>query len=247
MFYSALQTLLTIVLTNAQSWKQKRSRLIGYRWFWRGTGALVVALCMLVWMPTPVQTPPLLSRPVKPADHGVFTAIPSTAGRDKRNFEKKASRGRAGPQQRARNTDEVEKAAAKRAVKKSQNVEFFEFYRDPDHVDRHELREYWLPGSEALQDIMICLNHLRVMGWHYGIGSKLIRFEFRYVKIYGDHAEVGTTEHWLLPMCHSDGSPVEERNADQGPYTVDYGLTKVKGQWLVATTTTPYAHKQSTQ
>ena len=243
MFYNAMQALFTVLLTHAKSWKQRRYKLLGYRWFWLGTITLFVALCMLTLIPTPINVGGSSLRGGSNTDAGPITPPPD-GDKQAAPVAKKESGRRRAPHQSGKNIQEIDKAAAKRAVKNSQVVEFFKIYRDPENLNPHDLAKYWLPGSDALQDIGICLRHLRTEGWHYGVGSKLDRFEFRYVRLFGDHAEVGTTEHWFLPMVHVDGSPVEERNPDQGPYEVDYGLTKLNGRWLVATTTTPYVHKQ---
>lgn len=242
MFYNAMQALFTVLLANTQSWKQKRYKLLGYRWFLRATSALLIVLFVLALTPTSidVENP---SRPSGPkTDFGISTPRDTTKPPG-RLAKKERGRSQAARSRSEKDSEEINKAAAKRAVKDSQIVEFLKMYRDPDNLDLHDMTKYWLPGSNALNDIDICLRHLRTERWHYGVGSKLDRFEFRYVRIFGDHAEVGTTEHWFLPMVHADGSLVEERNPDQGPYELDYGLTKINGQWLVATTTTPYVHK----
>jgi hypothetical protein len=145
--------------------------------------------------------------------------------------------------QRDQATDTIDLAAAERALKESQVHEFLEMYRDPKKANEADLQRYWLLGSEALSDVKTCLSRLLKSGEHYGAGSRLLTFEFRYGLLFGDRAEIGTREHWLLFLVHSDGSAVRERNVDLGPYELEYTLRKVKGVWLVESTTTPYIHK----
>jgi hypothetical protein len=143
----------------------------------------------------------------------------------------------------AEETGQVEEANIRQAVKASQVREFLEFYCDPTRVDRAWLDEYWLSGSKARSNVETALQHLVGEGWHYGAGSQLMRFEFRYVRFFApDYAEAGTIEQWYLPMFHRDGSTVRERTADLGPYQIDYRLRKRHGHWLIETTTTPYVH-----
>jgi len=220
LFYNAMQALLTILLTHTQTWRQKRHKLLSYRWFWRGTAVVVLATGALILFPARLNTETGESDEDDSFEHN----------------HKKTEIGASG--------ESAEVALVKRTIKESQITEFLKIYRAPAHFDHSLLKRYWLPGSEAFEDVQICLKHLRTERWHYGIGSSLLVFEFRSVNIFGDHAEVGTREHWNLPMVHADGSPVHERNSDQGPYEVDYSLTKVKGRWLVTSTTTPYAHKE---
>ncbi len=137
-----------------------------------------------------------------------------------------------------------EAVAIKKAIRDSQVFEFLELYGDPENPDEAKIKKYWLPQSEALADVRMCLAHLNEQRWHYGPRSKLLLFEFRYVRRFGDRAEVGTREQWYLPLYRFDGRLVTEENPDFGPYDIEYTLKKVAAAWLVETTTTPYAHKQ---
>jgi hypothetical protein len=212
LLYTAVQSLLTLLLTQTQSWEQKRNKLLGYRWFWRasiGVTTLSVAFLLAVVVIR-------LQNWGQPLQDAVAEAA----------------------------SESEDESEMKQVVKNSQVSEFLNIYGDPQHFDRRQLSRYWLPGSEARRDIDICLKHLNTEGWHYGVGSKLVTFEFRYVRVFGDRGEVGTIEHWYLPLFDLHGLRVTKRNPDIGPYNVDYTLKKTNGQWFLETTTTPYIHKQ---
>jgi hypothetical protein len=133
-------------------------------------------------------------------------------------------------------------AEIKQLVKDSQIDETLVIYGDPENFDPAILTKYWLPEENrgrAIKDVKASIGRLRRRGLHYGSGSRLLLFEFRYVRIFGKYAEVGTREHWILPLCRKDGSLA--RANDFGPYDVDYTLEMKSGKWLLVTTTTPYA------
>jgi hypothetical protein len=146
-------------------------------------------------------------------------------------------------------TDEVgsiDEADVRQIVRDSQIRQFLDFYSDPNHVVPRSLDAYWASGSTARSDVEAEWKYLLRQGWHYGSGSKMMRFEFRYVRIFSpDYAEVGTVEQWYLPMVHRDGSRVRQRNADLGPYQIDYTLRRIRGSWLVESSTALYIHKKN--
>lgn len=215
--YTASQPLVALLLATPKTWEEKLLRLRGLRLYWRTSTLFIVAFAFVALMTIVVSDGP----PTEPF-----------AGQ----INDDADSGESEP-----TTDDAE---IREVVKQSQMLEFLEFYGDPRNVNSHDLQKYWLPGSEAAKDIQICLQRLNRQKRHYGPGSKLLDFDFRYVRIFNDRAEVGTREHWFLPLIHADGTPVRSRLPDQGPYSIDYTLRKVKSRWFLESTTTPYVHKQ---
>lgn len=131
----------------------------------------------------------------------------------------------------------------KNAVKRSQIWETLTLYSTPWICDAHDLERYWEPGSPAFLAVGESVSRLNERGLHYGFGAKLTNFEFRYLRISRDglSAEVGTIEHWWLPVYTQDQKAVPNRNSDQGPYEIDYLLVKTSGRWRLKSTTTPYS------
>ncbi|SRR5579871_586234 len=128
-------------------------------------------------------------------------------------------------------------------VKNSQIWEMLTLYSNPWTCDTHDLQQYWETNSKAFLDVVESVSRLEERGWHYGFGAKLLDFQFRYVKIAPDglSAEVGTREHWWVPLYTRQGVLVSIRNPDQGPYEIDYFLIKANGNWKLRSTTTPYS------
>src|SRR6185312_17463268 len=116
-------------------------------------------------------------------------------------------------------------------------------YRAPWNCDVRDIERYWERNSKAFNDVLESASRLNERGWHYGFGARLLDFEFRYVRLSRDglSAEIGTRKHWWLPVYTSDESPVTTRNPDQGPYEIDYQLTKNNGQWYLKSENTPYS------
>ncbi|HEX8148018.1 MAG TPA: winged helix-turn-helix domain-containing protein [Pyrinomonadaceae bacterium] len=140
-------------------------------------------------------------------------------------------------------TDEAE---VMRVVKESQLYETLGIYGDPSSYDAGRLRHYWLPteeGGKEVAKIEASVKRLLEKGVHYGKDSRVERFEFRSVRVYSprDYAEAGTIERWYVPLRRADETLVEGRNIYLGPYTVDYTLRKVNGQWLLEESSTPRA------
>lgn len=129
----------------------------------------------------------------------------------------------------------------KKLVKESQVWEMLSLYVEPWVCDANDLR-YWAPGSKALFEVVESVSRLNERDVHYGFGAKLLDFEFRYIRIARDglSAEVGTREHWWLPVVKRDGTRVASRNPDQGPYEIEYLLVKLDGRWYLKSTSTPY-------
>ena len=128
-------------------------------------------------------------------------------------------------------------------VKSAQVWEMLTLYATPWNCDARNIERYWEPDSKAFKDVLESASRLNERGWHYGFGARLLNFEFRYVRLSRDglSAEIGTREHWWLPVYTSDESPVTTRNPDQGPYEIDYQLTKINGQWYLKSENTPYS------
>jgi hypothetical protein len=139
--------------------------------------------------------------------------------------------------------DELTASELKAAVKESQLWETLTLYSAPWNCDANDLKRYWLPGSKAYIDVGESVSRLNERGSHYGFGARLLDFEFRYVRISRDglSAEVGTREHWWLPVYTHEEVFVTSRNPDQGPYEIDYLLVKVNGRWYLKSTSTPYS------
>ncbi|HET9282332.1 MAG TPA: helix-turn-helix domain-containing protein [Candidatus Angelobacter sp.] len=138
--------------------------------------------------------------------------------------------------------DESEISGIKALVKESQIWEMLTLYSAPWNCDAKDIERYWLPGSKAYLDVGKSVSRLNERGTHYGFDAKLLNFEFRYVKISRDglSANIGTVEHWWLPVYTRDETLVTSRNPDQGPYEIDYLLIKVNDHWYLKSTTTPY-------
>jgi hypothetical protein len=138
--------------------------------------------------------------------------------------------------------DELEISGLKALVKESQIWEMLTLYSAPWNCDAKDLGRYWLPGSKAYFDVGKSVSRLNERGTHYGFDAKLLNFEFRYVKISRDglSANIGTVEHWWLPVYARDETLITSRNPDQGPYEIDYLLVKVNNHWYLKSTTTPY-------
>jgi DNA-binding winged helix-turn-helix (wHTH) protein len=139
----------------------------------------------------------------------------------------------------------ADEADVKRVVKDSQVFETLTLYTNPEAFNDTQLKQYWLTtelGGKEIVEVKASIERLRSRGRHYGMESRLERFDFTYVRIFapGDHAEVGTIERWYLPL-YENGQPVPNRNVYLGPYSVDYTLKKVGGVWLIEKTTTPRA------
>jgi predicted DNA-binding transcriptional regulator AlpA len=134
-------------------------------------------------------------------------------------------------------------------VKNAQVWEMLTLYPQPWTCDANIVKSYFDPASQAFNDVLLSVSRLNERNWHYGFGARLLDFEFRYVRLSEDGltAEVGTREHWWLPIATRDGTVVTGRNADQGPYEVDYLLIKKDGRWFLRSTTTPYAKWQPKQ
>lgn len=138
--------------------------------------------------------------------------------------------------------DESTISEIKTLVKESQIWEMLTLYSAPWNCDAKDIRRYWLPGSKAYLDVGKSVSRLNERGTHYGFDAKLLNFEFRYVRISrdGSSANIGTLEHWWLPVYTRDEKLVTSRNPDQGPYEIDYLLIKVNDHWYLKSTTTPY-------
>jgi hypothetical protein len=133
-------------------------------------------------------------------------------------------------------------ADAKRVVKQSQIWEMLSLYTAPWNCDAKDIERYWDAGSKAFVDVGESVSRLNERGWHYGYGSRLLNFEFLSAKISqdGSSAEIQTREHWLLPVYTREGKLVASRNADQGPYEIDYLLVRSDNHWYLKSTGTPY-------
>jgi len=131
----------------------------------------------------------------------------------------------------------------KERVKTAQIWEMLTLYSAPWNCDARNIERYWERGSWAFNDVLESTSRLNERGWHYGFGARLLNFEFRYVRLSRDglSAEIGTREHWWLPVYTNDESLVTARNPDQGPYEIDYQLTKIDGQWYLKSENTPYS------
>ncbi len=131
----------------------------------------------------------------------------------------------------------------KKTVKDAQIWEALTLYAAPWTCDAHDLERYWEPGSKAFIDVGESASRLNERGWHYGSGARLLDFEFRYVRLSQDglSAEVGTREHWFLPLYTRDEKSLSIRNPDQGPYEIDYLLTKIGDRWYLRSENTPYS------
>jgi hypothetical protein len=138
--------------------------------------------------------------------------------------------------------DESTISEIKALVKESQIWEMLTLYSAPWKCDAKDFERYWLPVSKAYLDVGKSVSRLNERGTHYGFDAKLLNFEFRYVKISRDglSANIGTIEHWWLPVYTRDQTLVSSRNPDQGPYEIDYLLIKVNDRWYLKSTTTPY-------
>jgi len=130
----------------------------------------------------------------------------------------------------------------KQLIQKTQVWETLTLYAEPWKCDAHDLEQYWETGSRAFADVVESVSRLNERGWHYGHGARLLNFEFRYIRISKDRlsAEIGTIEHWWLPLYTANETVVAFRNPDKGPYEIDYLLIKAKGRWYLRSTTTPY-------
>jgi hypothetical protein len=139
-------------------------------------------------------------------------------------------------------TEEETALHLKAFVKQTQMWEMLTLYPAPWNCDARDIKRYWLVGSKAFLDVGESVSRLNERGWHYGYDSRLLDFQFRYVRISPDGASatVGTREHWWLPLYTQDEKIASKRNPDQGPYEIDYLLTKVNGYWYLKSTTTPY-------
>ena len=131
-------------------------------------------------------------------------------------------------------------------VKNAQIWEMLTLYSEPWTCDANSIKTYFDFGSPAFNDVLLSVSRLTERNWHYGFAARLLDFEFRYIRLSEDGltAEVGTREHWWLPIATRDGTIVESRNADQGPYEVDYLLIKKDNHWYLRSSTTPYAKWQ---
>jgi hypothetical protein len=130
----------------------------------------------------------------------------------------------------------------KTLVKETQIWEMLTLYPSPSNCDARDIQRLWLVGSKAFNDVGESVARLNERGLHYGYDSRLLDFQFRYVRIApdGTSATVGTREHWWLPLYTRDEKLSPNRNPDQGPYEIEYLLTKVNGFWYVKSTSTPY-------
>jgi|ERR1051326_4288438 hypothetical protein len=133
-------------------------------------------------------------------------------------------------------------AEAKLVVKQSQIWEMLSLYAAPWNCDANDLPRYWEVGSKAFVDVGESVSRLNERGWHYGYGSRLLDFEFLSAKVSQDgrSAEIETREHWLLPLYTREGQLVASRNPDQGPYEINYLLTRLENRWYIKSTSTPY-------
>ena len=133
-------------------------------------------------------------------------------------------------------------AEAKLVVKQSQIWEMLSLYAAPWNCDANDLPRYWEAGSKAFVDVGESVSRLNERGWHYGYGSRLLDFEFLSAKVSQDgrSAEIETREHWLLPLYTREGQLVTSRNPDQGPYEINYLLTRLENRWYIKSTSTPY-------
>jgi hypothetical protein len=141
----------------------------------------------------------------------------------------------------ARNEEELA-VHLKVFVKETQIWEMLSLYSSPWNCDARDIQRYWLVGSKAFNDIGASVSRLNERGLHYGYDSRLLDFQFRYIRISPDGASatLGTREHWWLPVYTRDEKLAPNRNADQGPYEIEYLLTKVDGFWYIQSTSTPY-------
>jgi hypothetical protein len=149
-------------------------------------------------------------------------------------------------------TDQTEEEMVfhlKAFVKQTQIWEMLTLYSSPWSCDARDVQRYWLVGSKAFVDIGESVSRLNERGWHYGYDSRLLDFQFRYVRIApdGSSATVGTREHWWLPLYTRDEKIASNRSPDQGPYEIEYLLTKVNGFWYLKSTTTPYLQRKPKQ
>lgn len=140
----------------------------------------------------------------------------------------------------------ADEAEVMQVVKESQVYETLGIYVSPSSYDAERVRQYWLPaerGGKEVTKIETSVKRLLDKGLHYGVDSRVERFDFRYVRVYSprDYAEVGTIERWYVPLRRADDSLVEGRNIYLGPYEVDYTLRKVDGRWLLEESSTPRA------
>lgn len=139
-------------------------------------------------------------------------------------------------------SDESTGSQLKAVVKESQLWEMLTLYSAPWNCDANDLKRYWWPGSKAYLDVAESASRLNQRHTHYGFDARLLDFEFRYIRISPDGlaAEVGTREHWWLPVYTADEVLVANHNPDQGPYEIEYLLAKINGRWYLKSTTTPY-------
>lgn len=129
----------------------------------------------------------------------------------------------------------------KTLVKQSQIFEMLKLDAAPWECDVKNL-QFWEPGSKAIFDTVEGASRFNERGIHYGSDARLLDFEFRHVWISPDglSAEVGTREHWWLPLYKRDGTAVSSPSPDQGPYEIVYFLDKIKDHWYLKSTSTPY-------
>ena len=139
-------------------------------------------------------------------------------------------------------TEEETALHLKAFVKQTQIWEMLTLYSAPWSCDARNVQRYWLAGSKAFIDVGESASRLNERGWHYGYDSRLLDFQFRYVRISpdGSTATVGTREHWWLPLYTRNEEVASKRNPDQGPYEIEYLLKRVNGFWYISSTTTPY-------
>jgi hypothetical protein len=137
----------------------------------------------------------------------------------------------------------------KRTVKESQIFESLNVYEHPEQYEKNLPSNYWVPvdkGGQALKAVENSIRNLVAKGWHYGPESSVRTFDILNAAIFaGDRAEVRTREHWYLPLYYKNGTRVEGRSADLGPYEVNYLLRKLDGKWLIQTATIPYVPSES--
>src|SRR5205823_2598675 len=105
-------------------------------------------------------------------------------------------------------TTDTTTSRLKTLVKQSQIWEMLKLDAAPWDCDVQNLR-CWEPGSKALFDTVEGASRFTEKGIHYGSDARLLDFEFRHVWISTDglSAEVGTREHWWLPLYKRDGTP----------------------------------------
>lgn len=132
-----------------------------------------------------------------------------------------------------------------RAVYDAQIFENLQLYCKPESFQSEELEQHFVPvreGGEAAKQVIAAVRRQLDGGFRYGPESKLDVFEVLRSSINPVDAtgNVKVRESWYLPTYRNDGSRVAEKRA-YFHHDIEYMLRKMRGTWLIQSTTTPYA------